>query len=67
MTIKVGADTKLAIRGDTSPSLAEIKAGMRVTAVGTLGADGKLDADAVSAGAPKVKPAASPNSGDNPG
>ncbi len=67
VTIKVGADTKLAIRGDTTPSLAEIKVGMRVTAVGTLGADGKLDADAVSAATPKVKPAASPNSGDNPG
>ena len=67
MTIKVGSDTKLVLRGDTRPTLAEIKPGMRVKAVGTLGADGKLDADAVSAGAPKVKPAASPNSGDNPG
>ena len=65
-TIKVGSDTKLAIRGDTTPSLAEIKVGMRVTAVGTLGADGKLNANAVSAGTPKVKPAASPKS-DTPG
>jgi Domain of unknown function (DUF5666) len=66
-TINVGADTKLAIRGDTTPSLSEVKVGMRVLAVGTLGTDGKLDADTVFAGTPKVKPAASPNSSGNPG
>jgi hypothetical protein len=65
-TINVGSDTKLAIRGDTTPSLGEIKVGMRVTAVGTLGADGKLDASAVSAAAPKVKPTPTPTAG-NPG
>ena len=61
-TIAVGTDTKLAIRGDTTPTLGEIEVGMRVSAVGTLGADGSLKADAVVAGKAKVKQAPAPAS-----
>lgn len=53
-TIKVGTDTKFALRGDTTPALSDIVVGMRVQAYGTLGADGKLDASFVAAG--KAKP-----------
>ena len=59
-TIKVSADTRLVIRGDATPTVAEIKVGMRVSGVGTLGADGTLDASAVSAGTPKVKATPTP-------
>ena len=51
-TIKVGPDTKLFVRGDTTPTLAEIAVGMRVVGVGTLNADGSLNAQAVT-GKPK--------------
>jgi hypothetical protein len=51
-TIKIGPDTKIAVRGDTTPTLAEIATGMRVVAVGTLNADGSLSASAVT-GKPK--------------
>jgi hypothetical protein len=51
-TIKIGPDTKIAVRGDTTPTLAEIAVGMRVVAVGTLNADGSLSAQAVT-GKPK--------------
>jgi len=64
-TISVGSDTKLTIRGDSTPTIGEVKVGMRVVAVGTLGADGTLDASAVFAGAPKVKATPAPTA--NPG
>ncbi len=52
-TIKIGADTKFAVRGDTTPTLADIAVGMRVQAFGTLAADGTLSASFVTAGKPK--------------
>lgn len=54
VTVKVGSDTKFALRGDTSPALADVAVGMRVLAYGTLGTDGSLDASFVAAG--KAKP-----------
>jgi hypothetical protein len=65
MVIRVGTETKLSIRGDTSPSLAEVSVGMRVVAVGTLSEDGKLDASTVFAATPKPKTAPTPTA--NPG
>lgn len=64
-TIKIGSDTKLAIRGDKTPTLAEIAVGMRVTAVGTLNADGSLSASSVAVGKPKTP--AAPTSGGTQG
>jgi hypothetical protein len=52
-TIKVGADTKVAVRGDTTPVLADVVVGMRVVALGTRNADGSLTASFVGAGKPK--------------
>ncbi len=52
-TIKIGADTKFAVRGDTTPTLADVAVGMRVQAFGTLAADGTLSATFVTAGKPK--------------
>ena len=54
-TIHVSSTTTYAIRGDKTASLADIAVGSRVTAVGTLRADGSLDAASVL-GKP-VKPA----------
>jgi hypothetical protein len=51
-TIKIGPDTKIVVRGDTTPTLAEIAVGMRVVGVGTLNADGSLNAQAIT-GKPK--------------
>lgn len=66
-TIKVGADTKFAVRGAGSPGLADIAVGMKVFAVGTRNADGSLTASIVQGRPPKpAKPAASPGS-DTPG
>ena len=46
-TIHVSSTTTYAIRGDKTASLADIAVGGRVTAVGTLRADGSLDAASV--------------------
>ena len=54
-TIHVSSTTTYATRGDKTASLADIAVGSRVTAVGTLRADGSLDAASVL-GKP-VKPA----------
>ena len=52
-TIKVVTDTKFSVRGDASPALTDIAVGMRVVALGTLNADGSLNASIVKAGKPK--------------
>jgi hypothetical protein len=51
-TIKVATDTKIAVRDDASPALADIVVGMRVVALGTLNADGSLNAAFIKAGKP---------------
>jgi hypothetical protein len=54
VTVKIAADTKFALRGDSSPSLADVSVGMKINAVGTLNADGSLTASSVTAGKPKT-------------
>ena len=66
-TIKIGNDTKFAVRGAASPGLADIAVGMQVFAVGTRNADGSLSAAIVQGRVPKpAKPGATPGT-DGPG
>jgi hypothetical protein len=50
VTIHVDADTTYRVAGATTADLGDVAVGMRLVAVGTLNADGSLDATAVKAG-----------------
>lgn len=54
VTVRIAADTKFTLRGDSNPSLGDVAVGMNVSAVGTLNADGSLSASFVAAGKPKT-------------
>jgi hypothetical protein len=50
LTVHVGADTKIRVGGTEDASLADVKVGMLVGAIGTQRADGSLDATQLLAG-----------------
>jgi hypothetical protein len=60
VTVKVGADTRYAVRGVETATLADIVVGAGVVATGRANADGTFDATTVAAKRPKVRPNASP-------